>query len=263
MNPRKDESSAALTAAIRIMSRLRAPGGCPWDAAQTHESLMKNLLEETHETLHALATRDDAALKEELGDLFLQVVFHAIIAEERGAFTLKDVAQELVDKLIRRHPHVFGDASAATPEEALHSWHNAKRSEGEHTVTLSGVPSTMPALLRARKVQQRAAKVGFQWPEVKGALAKLDEELSEMRAAINSGDAARAEEEMGDVLFVLACIANYRHFCPEIALTKTVEKFIRRFAYIERRLAEQGLTPEQSTLEQMDGFWEESKRVSE
>ena len=243
------------------MIRLRAPGGCPWDAVQTHESLMKNLLEETHETLHALATHDDAALKEELGDLLLQVVFHSIIAAERGAFDLKDVARDLADKLVRRHPHVFGDVNAATPDEALHSWHNAKRSEGEHTITLSGVPNTMPALLRARKVQQRAAKVGFQWPDVTGALKKLDEELSEMRAALDSGDTARAEEEMGDVLFVLACIANYQNFCPEIALTRTVEKFIQRFGYIEKRLAEQGLPPEQSTLEQMDTIWEESKRA--
>ena len=261
--PLAPETVQALADAVRLMLRLRAPGGCPWDRAQDHQSLRQNLLEETYELLHALATRDDAALREELGDLFLQVVFHSIIAAERGAFDLKDVARELVEKLIRRHPHVFGDVNATTPAEALHSWHNAKRSEGEHTVTLSGVPSTMPALLRARKVQQRAAKVGFQWPDVKGALEKLDEELSEMRAAIDSGDASRAEEEMGDVLFVLTCIANYQHFCPEIALTRTVEKFIQRFGYIEKRLAEQGLIPEQATLAQMDGYWEASKRVSE
>ena len=257
------EELTSLALAIRIMARLRAPDGCPWDRAQDHKSLLKNLLEETHEFIFAVESGDEAAMREELGDLLLQVVFHAQIAEERGAFDLKQVADELVEKLIRRHPHVFGDTAAANADEALESWHRAKRSEGEHTVSLDEVPRSMPALLRARKIQQRAAKVGFQWPDVKGALAKLEEELAELRAAIDSGDPNRAEEEMGDVLFVLACIANYQHFCPEIALMGTVEKFIRRFSHIEKRLAEQGLTPEQATLEQMDGYWEESKRGGE
>jgi len=264
-----DTLQTALVGVIRLMSRLRAPDGCPWDRAQDHQSLRQNLLEETYEVIHAIETRDDALLKEELGDLLLQVIFHAQIAAEQGRFDLEQVARELTDKLIRRHPHVFGDVTASNADEALASWHTAKRSEGEHTINLDEVPRTMPALLRARKVQQRAARVGFQWPDVNGALAKLDEELAELKHAIGERrfltadppSTARIESELGDVLFVLACIANYLGICPEIALNQTTEKFIRRFQHIEQRLAEQGLTPEQATLEQMDFHWDEAKEM--
>ncbi len=253
----------ALETVLRIMARLRGPGGCQWDAAQTHQSLLGNLLEEAHEFIYAVQTGDEAAMREELGDLFLQVIFHARIASERGAFDLAEVARELSEKLVRRHPHVFGEVKAAGPEEALASWHSAKRAERPQTAGLEKVPRSMPALLRASQVQEKAAKVGFEWPDVGGALGKLDEELTELRRAIAAGDKVRSAEELGDVLFVLVCVANYLRQCPETALIATIEKFLRRFDYVERRLAEQGLTPEQATLEQMDFHWDEAKGLEE
>ena len=247
----------ALEKLLRIMIHLRGSGGCPWDAAQTHRSLLGNLLEEAHEFIHAVQSGDEAAMREELGDLLLQVIFHARIAAERGSFDLGDVARELTEKLVRRHRHVFGQVEVSDADEALASWHSAKRAEEPGTVGLDRVPRAMPALLRASLVQEKAARVGFEWPEVSGALTKLDEELSELRRAIAAGDRLRQAEELGDVLFVLVCVANYIGQCPEMALIATVEKFIRRFDYIERRLAERGLSPEQATLEQMDFHWDE------
>jgi len=241
------------------MSHLRAPGGCPWDAAQTRESLLKNLLEETYEVINAVESGDIEGMKEELGDLLLQVVFHALIASERNEFDLGDVARSLSDKLIRRHPHVFGEVKADNEEEALASWNAAKSAEGDHTTSLAAVPVTLPALLRARKVVDKAGSVGFEWSNISDALDKLDEEVGELRRAVNEGDDKQIRDELGDVLFMTACVARYIHECPELALQSTIEKFLKRFKYIEKRLAEKGSSPEQSTLEEMDSYWDEAK----
>jgi len=277
---------------IKIMARLRMPDGCPWDRAQTFESLLPNMLEEAYEYVHAVKDNDIPAMREELGDLLLQVIFHAQIAAELpsqsppsieggvggGAssaipqpsslhFTLGDCARELSDKLVRRHPHVFGDDKAADETEALASWHSAKRGEGAHTLDLDKVPRAMPALMRARKVQNKAAKVGFQWPDVSGAMVKVDEELAELKEAMEDGkwkmeDGTASREvtdEIGDILFAIVNVARYVHVDPEVALIGTVEKFIRRFKHIEQRLDEEGLTLGDASLEVMDKFWDEAK----
>jgi len=246
---------------IGIMARLRAPGGCPWDAEQTHESLLPNLLEETHEVIHAVQSGDISAMREELGDLLLQVIFHAQIASEEGRFDLSDVARDLTDKLIRRHPHVFGDVRADNSREAIDSWNRAKRSEGLKTVSLGEIPPGMPALLRARKVVEKAGRVGFEWHHVNDALKKLNEEVGEFQRAIEEGNREQMQEELGDVLFMTACVARYIDKCPEIALTASIDKFMNRFSYIEKKLAEEGLTSEQATLEKMDGYWDEAKSM--
>ncbi len=268
---------------IKIMARLRSEGGCPWDRAQTHDSLLPNLLEESYEYLHAVKEHDLAAMREELGDLLLQVIFHAQIAADSSfiphpsslRFTLGDCARELAEKLVRRHPHVFGDNKAADETEALASWHLAKKGEGAHTLDLDKVPRAMPALMRARKVQNTAAKVGFQWPDVEEAMKKVEEELGELKAAMAArqdpppltppasggagGGVSSIEDELGDLLFAVVNVARYLHVDPEVALIGTVEKFIKRFKHIEQRLVEEGLLLGEASLEVMDGFWDEAK----
>ena len=261
---------AAIETLIKIMARLRAPDGCPWDRVQTHRSLLPNLLEEAYEYVDTVQSGDSAKIREELGDLLLQVVFHGQVAQEAGMFTLGDAAQELSEKLVRRHPHVFGADRAADQTEALASWHSAKHKEGAHTLALDQVPRAMPALLRARKVQEKAAKIGFQWPDVMGALMKVDEELAELRVELERENGRKGEienavqsnieEELGDLLFAIVNVARYLHACPEVALTETIEKFIRRFNYIESKLSEAGLALGEASLEKMDGYWEEAKR---
>lgn len=255
-----DDMLGEIGMVVRIMYRLRGVGGCPWDRVQTHKSLLRNLLEETYEFVDTVESGDDSAMCEELGDLLMQVVFQAEIAAERDAFDLTEVARGLADKLIRRHRHVFGDISAQSPEEALNSWNNAKSGESEKNGTLENVPKAMPALLRARKVQEKAANVGFDWSEVESAMEKLDEELAELKHAVNTGDMEKSKEELGDLLFAVVNVARFTKQCPEVALTKAVNKFLRRFKHIENRLAEQGRTPSDSTLEEMDVFWEEAKK---
>jgi len=246
---------------IAIMARLRAPGGCPWDAAQTPESLLPNLLEETYEFIDSVKKGDVDEMREELGDLLLQVIFHAQLASEKGDFDIGDVARELSDKLIRRHPHVFGEVEANNEEEALSSWLNAKSNEGSHTTSVVAIPASMPALLRARKVVEKAGKVGFEWVNVNDALIKLDEEVAELNQAITCDDPSHINEELGDVLFMTACVARYVRQCPELALQSTIGKFIHRFGYIEKKLAEEGLIPEDVSLEKMDGYWDEAKEL--
>ena len=246
---------------IQIMARLRAPGGCPWDAAQTPESLLPNLLEETYEFIDSVKKGDVDEMREELGDLLLQVIFHAQLASEKGDFDIGDVARELSDKLIRRHPHVFGEVEANNEQEALSSWLNAKSNEGSHTTSVVAIPASMPALLRARKVVEKAGKVGFEWANVNDALIKLNEEVAELKQAISDGDSDHINEELGDVLFMTACVARYVRKCPELALQSTIAKFINRFSYIEQKLAEEGLTPEDVSLEKMDGYWDEAKEL--
>lgn len=251
--------AAALAEVVKVVARLRSEDGCPWDRAQTHRSLRPNLLEEAYEVVDAIERDDDTLLREELGDLLLQVVLHSQLARDRGAFDIGEVAGELADKLVRRHPHVFGSARASSPEEALASWRGAKRSESGGPVSLGDLPRAVPALLRARKIAQRAAEVGFTWPDLEAVMQKLDEELAEFRVAVKSGLSDRIEDELGDVLFVLACVAVYVGLCPETALNRANDKFLRRFSHVEKRLAEQGLEPRRATLEQMDLHWAEAK----
>lgn len=240
-----------------VVAALRAPDGCPWDREQTHRSLLPYVVEEAHELVDAVEDGDDRAVCEELGDVLLQVVLHAQIAAERGAFSLQDVADGIRAKMVRRHPHVFGDATAASAAEVEANWKAAKRAEGRST--LGGVPRSLPPLDRAQRVAARARSVGFDWPDHDQALDKLDEECAELREAVASGEMDRATDELGDVLFMAACLGARLGVDPSRALRGTVAKFERRFAHVETRLAERGRTPETSELDEMDAFWDEAK----
>jgi len=244
---------------VAVMDRLRSPGGCPWDAEQTHHSLVEYLVEEAYETVEAIETSDDSALREELGDLLLQVVFHARIAEEHAEpWSIDDVAAGIIDKLVSRHPHVFGDeARAQDADEVLTRWEGHKRREGRGV--LAGVPATLPALLMALRVSQKVRSVGFDWPDMQGAIDKLDEEVAELKAAIASGDAEAVRSEIGDVLFTVANLARIQSIDPEDALRGMLARFKARFQYIERRLAEQGQQVAGTPLATLDALWEEAK----
>ena len=243
---------------VNIMAKLREPGGCPWDLEQTHQSLRPYLLEETYEVLTALDENDLESLKGELGDLLLQIVFHARIAEENDQFDINDVAEAISDKLIRRHPHVFADRKVENSRQVLENW-EAIKIHKENRSLLSGVPLSMPALLAAYRVQEKAAGVGFDWPDISGVEAKLQEEQEEFAAARAEGDLDKMEEEFGDLLFVMVNLGKWLGLNAELALKRTVKKFIDRFQYVEDKLKENGTSPDKSTLEEMDVFWEDAK----
>ena len=241
---------------VEVVARLRRE--CPWDRKQTHESIRPYLIEEAYEVAEAIGSGDDGELKEELGDLLLQVVFHARMAEERGAFSVGDVVKDLVEKLVRRHPHVFGEVEVKDAEEVLERWEEIKKGEGRESL-LDGVPRSLPALLRARRVQEKASKVGFDWERAEGALGKLGEELGELEDAMRSGDRVRAEEELGDLLFSVVNLSRFLGLDPEWALHKAIDKFVARFKKVEEELAERGRDPREATLEEMDRIWDETK----
>lgn len=247
-----------------IMAILRAPDGCPWDREQTHESIRSNLLEETHEALEAIDRQDMAGLREELGDVLMQVVFHAQMEEETGGFTFDDVVDEVSKKLIVRHPHVFGDTHAADAAAVLQNWDAIKRrTKGEGTTQadlLRNVPRALPALMRAGKVQNRAKRVGFDWPELNGAWEALESEREELAAAIAAGEGAAVEEELGDLLFSAVNVSRFLHVDAEQALTAATDKFIRRFSRMEQLAECAGRTLADATLEEMNGWWDEAKR---
>ncbi|MCL1835209.1 MAG: nucleoside triphosphate pyrophosphohydrolase [Oscillospiraceae bacterium] len=225
----------------RIIDLLRSPGGCPWDAEQTHGSIRRNLLEEAYEAAEAIDTGDEALLKEELGDVLMQVVFHSDIEEKSGNFSLDDVSDGACRKLIRRHPHVFADAVARDSGEVLANWDVIKREEKQHTTTsdaMRSVAASLPALWRAEKVQDKAAKAGFDWPDLSGALEALREELGEFEAAVASE--AGVEEELGDLLFSAVSAARFLNIDPEQALGAASDKFISRFSRVENAAREQG-----------------------
>ena len=256
---------------VGVMERLRAPGGCPWDAEQTYASLSQYLLEEAYETFdaiqHAEATGDIEHLKEELGDLLLQVVFHSTIGKERGEFTIEDVAEGISKKLVLRHPHVFGDANLETASDVLNNWDELKANERKasgkaekiNESILDEVPVHFPALLEALKLTKKAAKVGFDWPETDQIIEKAEEEIGELRAAIISADPENIEEEIGDLLFVIVNLARRLDVEPETALKRTNRKFRKRFGYVEKELEKAGSGLNGSTLEEMDKLWNAAK----
>jgi MazG family protein len=240
-----------------VMHRLRAPGGCPWDAEQTHESIISNLIEEAYECVDAIRSGNDAHLREELGDLLLQVVFHSEIAEEQNRFNLDEVAREISEKLIRRHPHVFGDVSAENSDEVLKRWDEIKRGEkGEKEVSyLHGVGKGLPALVRGGKLLKKAAKVGFDWPQESDVIAKIHEELSELEDAVRSEGPEAVEEELGDLFFAVVNLARYRNIDPEVLMAAANKKFEQRFAAMEQELKTTGKTLEQANLSEMKDAW--------
>ena len=245
-----------------IMHRLRAAGGCPWDAEQTHESLVPNLIEEAYETVDTIQRGDFEHLKEELGDLLLQVVFHSEIAGETGRFTFDDVARGISEKLVRRHPHVFGESNAADTDSVLRQWDEIKRAEkgDADALHLHDVGKGLPALLRASKLQKKAAKVGFDWPTETGVIAKIREELLELESAMDEQDLAAVSEEMGDLLFSVVNLARFRNIDPEVLMASANTKFETRFGEMEQILSAAGLTLDAATAVQMDDAWEAAKR---
>ena len=266
--PAADDLRHPIFRLVEIMARLRSPGdGCPWDLEQSFATIAPYTVEEAYEVADAIERGDLADLKEELGDLLLQVVFHARMAEEQGAFGFADVAEAISAKMVRRHPHVFGEARRRSAGEQTEAWEAIKASEraskaGAATPSLlDDVPVGLPALTRAVKLSRRAARVGFVWPSAAEVLAKLREEVAELEAEVAAGDVGKAQDELGDVLFVCANLARELDIDPEAALRGTNAKFMRRFKYIEAELAARGSSPEQSDLAEMDALWNAAKAV--
>jgi tetrapyrrole methylase family protein/MazG family protein len=246
---------------IKIMSTLRGEKGCPWDKEQTRESLKPFIVEEAYEVLEAIDERDPEAIKEELGDLLFQIVFQCQIAKERGEFDMSDILEKIGSKMITRHPHVFGDADYRTSEEVLVHWEAHKKREGKQRESLlDGVPKTLPSLLRAHRLQDRASRVGFDWEKVEDVLQKFEEELEEFRSALEGKKEDEIEDELGDIFFVLVNISRFVGINPEDALRKTISKFISRFRHIEIAAADMGKSLSDMTLAEMDELWDEAKR---
>jgi MazG family protein len=252
---------------VELIARLRAPGGCPWDREQTHESVKPMTIEEAYEVAEAIDERDDHELAAELGDLLLQVVFHADIARERGAFQIEDVIRHVSEKMVRRHPHVFGEATAETSGEVLRNWEAIKQAEreakgkaAEDGSMLDSVSKRLPGTMEAFQITTKVARVGFDWPDVPGVLAKLDEEVAELKEAVAAGgDPAAVLDEVGDLLFVAVNVARLLGSDPESALKAANRKFRRRFRHVEEGLRARGRTPAESTLTEMDGLWNDAK----
>lgn len=248
-----------------LMERLRGPNGCPWDKEQTLESLVPFMIEEAYEVIAAIDSGAPAEIKDELGDLLFQIVFIAEICKEDGRFDLSDVIDGTVTKMIRRHPHVFGDTTAQTSAEVLRNWAEIKKEEKRDALKadgyLSGIPDVMPALMRAHKVSQKAAKVGFDWQDISEVIAKLDEETAEFKEAVKEKDAAGIEEELGDMLFTIVNVSRFLSVNPEDALRKTIGKFINRFHHIEKRVLELGGDLSGISTAEMERLWQEAKSI--
>ena len=251
---------------IRLIDVLRGPGGCPWDIKQTHESLKHNVVEEAWEVVDAINEGSEAHLREELGDLLMQVIFHASISKERGGFNLDDISDEAVKKLVHRHPHVFGSVKADTPDEVLTNWDAIKRADrGQQSAAsaMDGIPRGLPGLMRSEKIQSKAAKYGFDWPDVSGAMDKLREETSELQEGIDAGDIENIKEEIGDALFSVVNVARFYKLDTEECMHAACEKFIRRFRYLEEGAAREGLRLEDMTLGQMERIYQEARHELE
>jgi MazG family protein len=251
------EAGQKFSQLVEVMAKLRAPGGCPWDRKQTFDTIKSYLLEEAYEVMDAIDRRDWPGLEEELGDLLLQPVFFAEMAQEQGLFTIADSLDAINEKLIRRHPHVFGDAHAETPEDVKLRWDEIKKQEkapAADASVLDAVPRNLPALVEAEKISQKAAATGFEWPDISGVLDKLQEEAAELARAQESGDREHIEHELGDLLFTIVNLARFLRVDSEQALRKTNARFRRRFAYVEAEM-EEG-----ASLEQMEELWQRAKR---
>ncbi|NOZ25850.1 MAG: nucleoside triphosphate pyrophosphohydrolase, partial [Nitrospirae bacterium] len=240
----------------------RSENGCPWDREQTRQSLKPFLIEETYELLEAIEEDDPEKIKEELGDLLFQIVFHARIAEERGEFDIGDVIETIAEKMVSRHPHVFGGKRLHTADEVLDRWEEHKRQEGKlKESVLEGIPRNLPSLLKAHRVQERVSRVGFDWNRAEDVFHVVESEIGEFRSALREGDKARIEEEMGDILFTLVNLARFVDINPDEALRKTIAKFVRRFTFMETMAREKGRSLSECSLEEMDMMWEEAKRA--
>lgn len=266
-SPASVEAGELFARFVELIARLRAPGGCPWDREQTHETVKPMTIEEAYEVAHAIDDKDDDELMGELGDLLLQVVFHANIAEEREAFALKEIIERVSEKMIRRHPHVFADDDASTAGEVLRSWEAIKAREREDKgkdddSMLDSVHRGLPAVMEAFQMTTKVSRVGFDWADADGALVKLDEEVLELReAARETADDKAIAEEVGDLLFVAVNVARLTGVDPESALKAANRKFRRRFHHVEERLREDGRGPADSSLEEMDRLWDEAKAL--
>jgi len=248
---------------LEIMARLRGPGGCPWDREQTRTSLKPYLIEETYEVLEALESGEPKALREELGDLLFQVVFHARIADERREFDMAGLLRQLNDKMVSRHPHVFGDAAVSSPDDALTQWEAIKRQEaaqrGEQRSVLAGVPRALPALVRAQRIQSKAARVKFDWADAREAWEKVEEEMREAAAAVAAGDGGRVSEELGDVLFSLVNVARLSNIDAEDACQQAIEKFRRRFTAMEADVTARGTSLSSQSPAELERAWQRAK----
>ena len=255
-----DATGELLLELMGVVDRLRSEQGCPWDRQQTAQSLLPYLLEETHEVMESVTADDARALREELGDLLLHIVFQGSLASEQGRFTLGDSIRTVIDKLIKRHPHVFGDQPAADTAVIRQRWEAAKQREKGRVSVLDGVPLTLPALNRARRLQEKASSVGFDWQQVDDVWAKVAEEIDELREACTAGNHAAMQEEFGDVLFSLVNLGRFLGLSGEDALRQAIGKFEQRFRGIEQELARRGRRIEDATLDEMDGIWNRLRR---
>ncbi|MDP8262559.1 MAG: nucleoside triphosphate pyrophosphohydrolase [Candidatus Ancaeobacter aquaticus] len=248
---------------LKVMKILRGPKGCPWDKEQDHASLKQYLIEETYEVIDTIDDNDMSKLKEELGDLLLQVVFHAQIAEDQNEFTIDDIIQTLIEKLTRRHPHVFGDKNLSSAEQVLKQWHKIKKAEHgtKRPSVIDGVPRKLPALQKAHKLQKKASRVGFDWDHIDKVLAKVDEELQEVKEAIKTNDKKHIYDELGDLLFSTANLSRFLGLDPEGALRGTIRKFTSRFQTIEKELSRKGKKLEDASLAEMDAIWNKAKKI--
>ncbi|MCX7981682.1 MAG: nucleoside triphosphate pyrophosphohydrolase [Syntrophales bacterium] len=240
-----------------LIKTLRSPEGCPWDRTQKKADLGKYLINEAYEVLDAIESGDKIAFREELGDLLFQIVFLAVLAEEEGEFTLEEVVSHVKEKMVRRHPHVFGERAVDGVEEVKKNWELMKMEEGKSL--LNGTPRSLPALRRAQEITKRAARVGFDWPQIEGLWKKMDEELDELKQALAAQDKDKVELEVGDLLFTCVNLARFLQVEAEEALRNTTDRFVERFSYIEDRLKAKGKKLEEATLEEMDALWEEAK----
>ncbi|MFO8057297.1 MAG: nucleoside triphosphate pyrophosphohydrolase [bacterium] len=261
----EDKQGRTLAELIELMARLRSEGGCPWDREQTAESLTPYIIEEAYELVEAIQEGDPEHVCEECGDLMFQVVFQARLGDEAGLFDMRDVLAKINEKMTRRHPHVFGDASAEDAAEVRRNWSRIKKAEGKEVEgdlkksVLGKVPKVLPALLRGRRLTENASEVGFDWSTAREVAVKVDEEWKELQESIDQGDKKAMEEEFGDMLFVLVNLSRFMEIDPELSLSRAIDKFIRRFRYIEEKVWEAGRELSAVSLDEMESYWEEAK----
>lgn len=257
----KGKNSKTFSQLVNLMRKLRSKKGCPWDRAQTHKSLLPYLLEEAYEVLDSVEKKDDLKLKEELGDLLLQIIFHSEIAQEGKRFDIYEVIHNLKEKLIQRHPHVFMKRKKLSSDQVIKNWEHIKLVTSDSKSVLSGIPKALPSLLKAYRVGEKVGRYGFDWERKEDILPKLKEELKEFERAYGSNDKKKIEEELGDIFFTIVNLSRHLKINPELALRRTVQKFIRRFNYIEKELSRRNQTLRKTNLKELDSLWNSSKKV--